>query len=77
MSPWGGGGIGGTAGGGVPKGQGGGGFLNTMQVPRLSNFSRSIVAMVCHWAVQKEQKKSKSPLQREQDRDQTHSTPFN
>ena len=36
-----------SRGGGFP-GQGGGGFLNTMQFPRLSNFSRSIVAMVCH-----------------------------
>ena len=45
--------------------RGGGGFLNTMQFPRFSNFSRSGVAMVCHWAVQ-----------REQNKDQRHSTPF-
>ena len=51
-------------GGGVPKG--GGGFLNTMQFPHFSNFSRSSVAMVCYRAVQ-----------REQNKDQTHSNPFN
>ena len=51
-------------GGGSQKG--GEGFLHTMQFPRFSNFSRSSVAMVRHWAVQREQKK-----------DQTHSTPFN
>ena len=45
---------------------GGGGFLNTMQFPCFSNFSRASVAMVCHWAVQ-----------REQNKDQTHSTSFN
>ena len=66
-----GGGVGGRVGGVLavwPGGgsQGGGGFLNTMQFPRLSNFSRSSVAMVCHWVVQ-----------REQNKDQTHSTPFN
>ena len=43
----------------------GGGFLNTMQFPRFSNFSRSSVAMVCHWAVQ-----------REQNKDQRYSAPF-
>ena len=32
--------------GGVPRG--GGGFLNTMQFPCFSKFSRSSVAMVCH-----------------------------
>ena len=46
---------------GVPKG----GFLNTMQSPRFSNLSRSSVAMVRHWAVQREQNKV-----------QTHSTPL-
>ena len=50
MSPWGGGGgVGGTA--------GGGGSLNTMQFPRFSNFSRSSVVIVWHWAVQREQNK--------------------
>ena len=58
---------GGWGGGGYWRyGWGGGGFLNTMQSPRFSKFSRSSVAMVCHWAVQ-----------REQNKDQTHSTPFN
>ena len=53
-------------GGGEGFSRGGGGFLHTMQFPRFSNFSRSSVAMVCHWAVQ-----------REQNKDQRHSTPFN
>ena len=70
MSPWGGWGVGGgywqygwvVGGGGLSQG---GGFLNTMQFPHFSNFSRSSVAMVCHWAIQ-----------REQNKDQRHSTPF-
>ena len=70
MLPWGGGLAGGWGGGcwRYDRGSqetGGGGCLNTMQFPRFSNFSRSSVAMVCHWAVQ-----------RVQNKDQRHTTPF-
>ena len=55
-------GVGGMAGGGAfPMG----GLLDHHTIPSLLNFSRSCAAMVCLWAVQ-----------REQNRDQRHSTTF-
>ena len=85
--------LGGVVGGGDGReGVGGGGGIGSNTrfvtalllahhgVPLLQRFSRSTVAMVCPWGCTKGAEQGPNtwyPLQRQQSKDQTQSTPFN